>query len=437
MDFLTETWKYVSNIPFLGKILGAIVVIFAINEIISKYTMQKINPLKSLFDFIPLYNSKKLKNKREKYYHILSTPDYLKWSKSILQRIYPEIKLTNILDFDYTVFCIPACENYKYPFSELLDLENLQIMLDEKYQINNPIQLNYKKILGNTIKRPLLKGYMLTQYKLDEKGCIITASAKTGTYEQNVYSSHILEYELFLLYKKNLKNIDKIPIDKILTLLPMRNSIHLNQTPINVLKSGVNRSCLFGVQIFVIFKAHDDNRYKVLVIKRSEDVAAKPGYFQFIPSGGFEIFQNYDDEFILRNNFSVKLALFRELVEEAYGEEDYVHNEKGVPEENILIHPKVGSLIEMIEKKEAFFEFLGSTVDLVTLRHELSFILRIDNINFSKSDFKPNHESKNIQLYPITELSKRLNKEKLNQGSAGLLYLASKNHLFKEICNEL
>jgi hypothetical protein len=122
-------------------------------------------------------------------------------------------------------------------------------------------------------------------------------------------------------------------------------------------------------------------------------------------------------------------------MEEAFGEEEFIHNEKGVPEENILNHPKVTSLIEMIHNREAFFEFLGSTVDLVTLRHELSFILRVDYVAFSKHQFKPNHESRNVQLYPINEVDKKLSADKklLNQGSAGLLYLVKQNHLYKQI----
>ncbi len=432
MSSLTEIWNFILSIPILGKIIGAIAIIYAINEVVEKTSVQKINPIKSLIDFIPLYRAKRINNKRESYYETLSATDYLKWSKSILKRIYPETRLTCVLDFEYTVTCIPASKCYKYPFKELLESESLQIT-DEKFQINKPIQVEYKKILGNTIKRPLLKGYMLTNYKFDENEQIFSVFAKTGTYEQNVYTSHILEYELFSLYKKNIKNIDALPIERVLSFLPLRNSIHKGQTPKSVINSGINRFCLLGVQVLILFKDHDDKRYKVLVIKRSKDVAAKPGYFQFIPSGGFEIFQNYDDEFILRNNFSARLALFRELVEEVFGEEEYIHNEKGIPEENILKHHKVAQLIKMIEKKEAFFEFLGSTVDLVSLRHELSFILRIDNINFSKLEFKPNHESRNIQLYPLIELSRRINKEKLNQGSAGLLYLASNHPLYKEI----
>ena len=199
----------------------------------------------------------------------------------------------------------------------------------------------------------------------------------------------------------------------------------------------MGRYSLIGVQMFILYKNHIDNKYNVLFIKRSQDVAAKPGFYQFIPSGGFEIFEN-DDAIVdlevrprvLRNNFSLQKALFREFVEEVFGKQEFVHNFNGVPVDSIMGNQYVLEILDMLGKKEAFFEFLGSTIDLVGLRHEFSFILRIDNINFSKHTFEPNHESANVDNCKLEEIEFSINRDKLNQGSAGLLYLAKKNHLF-------
>jgi hypothetical protein len=283
---------------------------------------------------------------------------------------------------------------------------------------------------------------MLNRLVLDEKGRIEKIIAFTGTYEQNVYTSHILEYELYKAYLSKKVNVNTLDCDKILEFLPIRYSIHKNITENEVLSTGVGRYSLIGVQILVLYKNHIDNKYNVLFIKRSQDVAAKPGFFQFIPSGGFEIFENEDAindlgilPRVLKNNFSLPKVLFREFVEEVFGEEEFIHNEKGIPVDSVLSNKNVLEIIKMISKNEAYFEFLGSTIDLVGLRHEFSFILRIDNIEFSKNSFKPNHESANVDNCKIDEIEESINKDKLNQGSAGLLYLAKQNHLFKEVAS--
>ena len=46
----------------------------------------------------------------------------------------------------------------------------------------------------------------------------------------------------------------------------------------------------------------------------------------------------------------------------------------------------------MIEKGEASLNLLGIAVDLVSLRHEISFVLEINNEEYSRKGFCPNDE---------------------------------------------
>jgi hypothetical protein len=438
MDSLKYVYGYILDNRIVSIILTVIAFIFVVNETVEKYTLKKLNLIKFILAMIPKRIKKNKINIIEKYYSTLESKEFLEWENVVLKKIYNQYPYTKAFDSEYPVVCFKSALKVSYPFNSLFDKDEL-VTVVEDYKINLSIQKEYKNIVGNNIMRPTLKGFMLDRINLNENGDMIGFKAKTGTYEQNVYSSHILEYELYKTYKKGLKDINQMSADTIISHMPLRQAIHQNVSQRDVLTTGVNRYSLLGVQVFVVFRHHIDNEYRVLVIERSEKVATKPGYYQFIPSGGFEIFENSDDDEILRNNFSIRKVLFRELIEEAFGEEEYEHNVKGVPVENVLNHSSVKSLIKLINKegdeKSVYFEFLGTVVDLVGLRNELSFILRIDDTSFSENNFNSNHESKDVQLIKLNRLSKSIKSDKLNQGSAGLFYLVSEHYLYKELIN--
>lgn len=101
---------------------------------------------------------------------------------------------------------------------------------------------------------------------------------------------------------------------------------------------------------------------------------------------------------------------------------------------NVLYHKEVQDIISMINSGKAKFELIGVAVDLVTLRHELSFILMIDDESYSSTKhFCPNDEFTRDQSVaskiriPISELESLLNnRQNINQGSAILYYMVKK-----------
>lgn len=307
------------------------------------------------------------------------------------------------------------------------------------------IYIRYKSIVKKNIRYPFLPGYMLKKYELDNNNRIKHIYVRLGSYYQNIYTSHILEYELYYAYKKTINQ--PIDLDIIWKYLPYRRQIHANSNNFNVLYSGINRYSLLGVQMFVTFYDHNQKEYVTLLLKRSQNVAAKPGYYQFIPSGGFELYEKEKtyNVSVIEENFSFRKVVFREYLEEVFGLDEFkginlLQNDETTYK--ILNHPEVLYLLELIDKQEAFMELLGSAVDLVGLRHELSFILRIDNEGFSKKTFTPNDEfdknktkTRNIRV-KLSELEVLLqNEHNINPTSAALYALAKGSKLYKELQN--
>ena len=220
----------------------------------------------------------------------------------------------------------------------------------------------------------------------------------------------------------------------VLKELPIRNQIHENRSVADVLSSGCARASLLGVQMLILFKDKNDE-YKVLVIKRSQDVAAKPGFLQFVPSGGFEVFENSDahNKRELVENFSVKNALFREYIEELFGIEEFEFGQGGETISKVNNYSQVKEIENMIDNGTAKLVFLGSAVDLTGLRHELSFALVINDDRYCKNIFKSNSESKKIERYSFKDIEEIEEKYKINPTSAALWQLFTESELYNEI----
>lgn len=177
-------------------------------------------------------------------------------------------------------------------------------------------------------------------------------------------------------------------------------------------------------------------------IRRIQNVAAKAGYLQFVPSGGFESINDCTDFDSQWSNYSITKVIFRELLEECFGidEDDEKISGNNVTPDKIYHNQHIKALLEMIDKKEAQLELVGITESLVSLRQELCFVLKVDDVDFA-AYLTSNYESKTaIHLVDIKNLEKpefwkdngRDDLKMLNCTSAGLFELARGNHLYKE-----
>jgi len=393
------------------------------------------------------YAWKKLKNfwcvvrkekNENKYAEVVASKDFIDFQTKVLMTYYGRENCICLYGQQYPAFILHGDTTLTDPFNELNEPNNLNLK-DRRYNFKKSCYYKkYKRVISKSIKRPLMQGYMLENYKFNTEGKINGLSAWVGTYEENVYTSHILEYEIYHMYIRHRKNLSKIDIEALARKeLPIRNQIHENRSVANVLSSGCARASLLGVQMLILFK--DKNcAYKVLAIKRSQDVAAKPGFIQFVPSGGFEVFENSDahNKRELLENFSVKNALFREYVEELFGIEEFEFGQGGETINKVINYPQVKEIQNMIDNGIAKFVFLGSAVDLNTLRHELSFALVINDDKYCENIFKSNSESKKIERYSFEDIEEIEEKYKINPTSAALWKLFIESELYNEIMTQ-
>ena len=133
------------------------------------------------------------------------------------------------------------------------------------------------------------------------------------------------------------------------------------------------------------------------------------------------------------------------MLEECFGqdEDDKKVSGKNVSPEKIYSNKHIHKLVEMLsaDPPTAQMQLLGTSMSLVGLRQELSFIIRIDDNDFA-ADLISNHESKTaINMIDLRNLENHdfwidNDLEKLNCTSAGLFELARESAIYKNCLNE-
>ncbi|MCR4740756.1 MAG: hypothetical protein K5886_10925 [Lachnospiraceae bacterium] len=503
---------------FASALTGIIFIVFLVLQISDDYD-KIVKFIKRLFDFRKYIDTLIYKKKREGFNRVLADHDFLGWQFELMKVIYgpliekkdeelkkhggsigfSTIKLddSNGRSYSYESVSI-RMPRVPYPFTGVCPkkelrtspgLENAKIA-DLDKAINGGIITSFKRqirryyaMIRATIRYPRRLGYMLGEIVQDgseagKPGWHLTAYS--GVYEHNVRTSHILEYEIYRLYKRvkhrkewKSENLAALGRDRILKELPIREHLHKqfirDGDESDILISGKHRASLMGVQAFVLIK-NKSGSYDALRIRRSENVAAKPGFLQFIPSGGFEAMNDCTDFDSQWDNYSLTKAIFRELLEECFGQDEDDKHATGnnVSPDRLYSNEQIKKLVEMLENTEADrpnaeMALLGTTMNLVGLRQELSFILRVDDPSFS-GKLIANYESRTaVQLVDICHMEeygfwvrpkeeqtegqkgkkgrrkKGKNKEQgendlenLNCTSAGLFELARESSIYKE-----
>ncbi|WP_338449504.1 hypothetical protein R4Z09_25570 [Niallia oryzisoli] len=406
-----------------------------VNKLISKYFGPDL--LKKVIDYVKekVSKEKRYENARSKYNSTISSLEYVRWQSKILTKIYGDQPIVHLFGRNHMVVAHPSDGNIEYPFVKD-DLHHFSMLKSVEIPEYRPdkTQMKYYNIMSSKIKKPNLIGFELDEYEVNHEGQISSFTANICQYRHTVITSHILEYEMYQLYKEN-RSIADASVEEILNNLPYRNKIHIGQSVQDVIIKGKNRHALMSVQMMIIYWDERSQCYKVPIIKRSEEVALKPNYWHIIPAGGFEIFEKEDmhNEHVIEENFDIQLALFRELLEELYNGRDFEDNEMGHDGNEIIYrNPVIEQLEKLLADKKAKIEFLGNTTDLTTLRPELSFLLVVDDQDFSKNTFEKNFEGAVIKSVKLDKLESMFKNDLLYPSSAGLLQLAIASSIFKE-----
>ena len=399
-----------------------------------------------------------------RFYKTLGKDDFRAFKQRVLKRYYTENCVAKINGRTFPAFyfksvkIIPQQNDIKKYDSFLLLESNKNV----NFNFNEREHQSYKKryfclyslVVAKRVIAGNRPGFMLDRLKCDKDGKVESFQVYLGTYAENIYTSHVLEYELYLAYEIfNGKNV-KDCWDKIVKFMKTRNEIHRSILPYRelktpeetkeFLKSGAGRHSLLGVQMLVLMKEKSENeereRYKLFLIRRSNSVAVAPGYYQFVPSGGFEVFcdcpQGYSKGGI-RDNLSAGCAVFREYVEEIFGEKEFEGEGRGHVNEILMKNPRIKEINNMLKKGNAVFEFLGSVVDLTVLRHELSFALVIDDPDYLKNNFKGNAEAANYRFIDDVYLDNFEQKtdiwDNLHCSSAAMWKLFTESELYEKL----
>lgn len=434
-------WLLGNNGPVVIILILTIIVLLLALYKDAKTIHEVLLKAKGLFKKIRYWN---VNRKRKKYNETLEKPEYLRWQKAILKTIYdlPVKQFNQIVDsnhqcfyahspysdkndaYQYEALCFQSENEYRYPFEELYSKRELGIRkLDGSKsrirQKSSRSQRAFLRMMKPVISFPNNVGYMLEEINLEGN---FHFKAYCDVYSENVKTSHILEYELYKLHKKypeyspcpkksnseatnGCLYLGEDAATFLLDLLPIRKALHQKVYEImppgrGFFSFGAGRKSLISVQAMVFCKNYG-GKYDVLRFRRSEKVDSKAGFIQFIPSGGFSALNqgvDYDTQYF---NFSLPKAIFREFLEECYGEEDFSGKIDESPEK-VYAHPIIK---QILSQKDVDIYFVGTACSLISLRQELCFIIILDDISYSET-IKQNEEAKNIiQFVPSECLS--------------------------------
>lgn len=398
--------------------------------------------------------------KREAFWKTLQTKEYDGFVTSVMKRYYGPKFFTKINEKDFGVFCVLGKPSSKAQsikdFDDLGDFEGSKLsnfdVCNHQAYTQNKWYAEYSTILDGKIRYPNRPGYMLDEITTDQNGFFDKFRVHIGTFAENVYSTHVLEYELYKAFGefKDKDINDPVVWEQIKASLPIRNKMHEDALCLHAdnmmsgmyhsLLKGVGRDSLLSVQMLVVIKSKRTHKYEVKIIQRSNDVVIKPGVYQFIPSGGFEILNDSDDDIYddleLEENFSPGCAIFREYLEELFNVPEFEGGGTGSIEERLLKDYRITVIENMLRNGEADLQFIGSVVELASLRHELSFALVIHDEAYSETQFLANEESKKgaIHNIPIQEFdNNRSIWKKIHGPSAAMWHLFKQTQLYQSL----
>lgn len=415
---MSDFYRFWNDLGWLANLLGICLVVIPFFGLIRKNIPQ-----------LKLKINKTNRERRYKTYKEMTNNDYLNWQLDFFKKTYPESEFVELYNKTYPATIIRSNGKISYPFKELCHLSSSDVI----YFDFDKSQKNYLKFLGDSVKRPKMKGFATDRLILDHNGKLEKIYAKTITYEQNLVTSHILEFELYKFYEKNKRQEANIEKD-----LKYRSQYHGKQNPSLAILQPLQACPLISVQALIIYKDYKDPRnisWKAVVAQRQKNVAVKPEVWQIQPAGGFEIYgdESDDNNILIEQGFDIKNALLREYAEELYNIEEFIFCSDGRDSNSILTESHVSALLNLITQNKATFEFLGIVTDLSVLRHEASFLIVIDDENYSSQPIIGSSESVKISSVNMQQLKEIFSKQKVHSSSAGLLQLALESSRLKEI----
>ena len=384
-----------------------------------------------LFDFMNDIPASKLK---KEYIEGIRSKDFLEWESKTLQNIYSSCDLLESFGQTVPIVIKEGSDTVKYPFDALNDKQNLEAIGEPIAYKDFPYYRDFKKIIGPNIHYPNLYGFTNTGIILDSKGKVAGFHAKPRQYKETVYTGHILHYELWRVFQELGKDSPATLKD-----LPMREAFHKGVSEHEALFSGCKRSSLADVCVAILAYDEIEEDYDIAVATRSENVTCYPGYLSIVPSGGFELYEleTKQNEWVINNNFSIIAALYREYIEEVFGNENFSKPTGNDDLKRLYRNEHIKMLRKGIGNTY-HFEFLGVVMDVIAMRPTFSFVLRIDNPDFLyNNEICKNEENIDIRFVSLSKFDNMITscaeQSPMMPESAGVYELLKKNHLYTEV----
>lgn len=201
--------------------------------------------------------------------------------------------------------------------------------------------------------RNLFNGTTYTLRRL-QTGKQLRIDAGIGSYFDMIATSIALEREL----------LDVISAGMV--RLPMRAQYHRTLDAQQTLRTGKGRSAALGGVVLVVFKHPDDNQYYALVSQRTAQHATRAGALHLVPAFMFQP----RDAAHADTDWTFKHHIYREYLEELVG----------MPEnttDSMAAHPALTDLQTLENKGQATIQLTGVSMNLLTLRAEISALLLI------------------------------------------------------------
>lgn len=366
-----------------------------------------------------------------RYYKITGSEKYLKWQTEVLSKIYNDFAFLKVGNKRYPVVCFEPEKGRDFISKVSTDYDLLTDM--DVLDINKSICRNFGEIVEPHMHYKEELAYMMHTMSINDQNRLEWFSTKISDYEQTMYTSNILEYELYKYYRETRGIVPDCDGIEILEHLPMRKAIHGKRSQFYVVTHGEGRNAGISVQMFYAFYDKEKGEYMTPYAKLPNNVTTKQGRYQFLPEAGYRLHNKRlaDNEDIF-TNYRLSLACNRILLEQVYGYEE-IHSR-----DNLILNQSEDIILRRINKnmvnKKAYFDILGVTVDLVTLRPTISFILRVDEEEFPyRTGLESNNPEMKLELMGVDDIEDFLLDNIVTNESIGMYYLLNKNKAFRNI----
>ena len=223
-----------------------------------------------------LYRLAKTDLKKDKFWSCVQSEGFKRFTSEAMKRYYGEEFFTSVNGITFPVFVVPGIS-----LPKVRSISDFDVLCDRSSNITGfrvsdhqgykeyGYYREYSYFLEGKILYPDRPGYMLDQIHLNDEGVVDKFSAHVGTFAENVYSCHVLEYELYKAYLQYEKALRRGMVESywqnVMLRMEIRNKIHadvdsmrkdeFSKKMARSLLSGIGRHSLLSVQMLVVVKS--------------------------------------------------------------------------------------------------------------------------------------------------------------------------------------